>query len=392
MNLDSDLSIKLKSRSLSQVKIDLIVCGSIAAVESVRFIRSLRRLGATVRVIMSAGAQNFVTKTPLEWASAGDVQVDFSGTTSHLGEADALVVAPASANFLSQAAAGGSDRAELALFQSYLGQKKPVMVLPCMHASLDASPLYQKAVSTIDSLVHWLAPRGEESKLKFPEPETLADEISHVIRRNESKVMLTTGGTRAAIDDVRYVGNRSTGRLGRLIAEELYRNGVETFVVQGPAEFTPQVSTLLIKIESVHEMLSACQKIADEQKISAGVFAAAVSDFEPTQATRGKIRSSEENLSIEMKSTPKVIAHFAKAKFLKVGFKLEPTDKDFAQIYKSYQKKYGLSAMLLNSLDGLSSGDDHKAHWFCGSSSKNLENKQQIAEAICEHVTSEAPQ
>ena len=389
----SDLAVELYSHSLAHKKIDLVVSGSIAAVESVRFVRALRRLGADVRVILSEGGAQFITPMALEWAANRKVQTAFSGTTSHLAEGDALVVAPASAHFLSAVARGESNTVERALFQSYLGQRKPVMVLPCMHQSLANSPFYQAAVSAVKDEVVWLNSREEEGKNKFPEPANLADHVSHIINRRSQTVLLTMGGTQAAIDDVRSIGNLSTGALGKEIAHELFRQGFATHVLCAAAKYVPEVYTRLRNTVSVSEMREAILKCIEQEQPVAAVFAAAVSDFEPVEKTAGKMRSDQEPPTIHLQKTEKLLSLVKANALKKVGFKLEPklNESEVLNLWRKYQKKYNLDLMVLNQIDEVNT-KNHKAYLASGENDLQIVNgKRKIALTIVSRLIEECP-
>lgn len=386
--MKSDLAVDAISNSLSEKTIDVVVTGSIAAVEAVRFVRALRRLGAKVRVILSEGGAKFITPMALEWASNHDVQCDFSGKISHLADNDALVVAPASANFLTSVARGDSNTAERALFQSYLGLKKPVLVLPCMHSSLSDSPLYKEAIGKMETHVRWLNSRDEEGKNKFPDPALLADQVSHLLNFKDKHILLTMGGTRASIDDVRYIGNLSTGSLGTKIHDELYRAGYQTHVVCGAAEFRPVQCTQRLDVSSVHEMQNAVVQVSRSVALAAGIFSAAVSDYEPIAKQSGKLRSGSTNLTIELRPTPKILESVKDWPIKKIGFKLEPelNDRTVRDLYTEYKRKYHLDAMILNAIKDVGF-HKHLASFVTDGHEESpvrLETKQDIACAIVE--------
>src|SRR5690242_6546348 len=136
----SDLSVIPKSSTLRGKHLDVIVTGSIAAVESVRFVRALRRLGAEITVYLSDGGAQFITPIALSWASTRSVVTGFSGEATHLATHDGCVIAPASANFIADVLHGKASTPSTALVASYFGQRRPVFYLPAMHESLFRSP------------------------------------------------------------------------------------------------------------------------------------------------------------------------------------------------------------------------------------------------------------
>ena len=132
--------------------IDLVVGGSIGAVESVRFVRALRRLGADIRVIMSPGAKLFTTKDALEWASNNPVVDAFTGFAPHIATRDLLLICPASASLIGKLAQGICDSPATTLAQSYMGMRKPIQLLPNMHNSLAESPVVSNNLKGSDQL------------------------------------------------------------------------------------------------------------------------------------------------------------------------------------------------------------------------------------------------
>lgn len=347
----SDLLVKLSSDALSGKLIDVIVSGSIGAVESVRFIRALRRLGAEVQPWLTQGGSLFTTETALSWAAARPCRMTFEGSASHISLGDACVIAPASASMLAKIASGTTDTPASALIASYLGMKKPIFLVANMHDSMFESPFVQENMRKVRTYVQVLEARREEGKQKFPEPNVLADEIAHLFNKRSDQILVTMGTTRGYIDDVRYISNYSSGALGSRIAEEFYRQGFQTAVVQGPCPVKPKSYSKLIPVETNVQMGQAVLDI-EELGIQGAVFAASVLDFVPTERKSGKIRSSE-SLQVTFEATPKIISSVTTPLRFKVGFKLEsaPASTELAQLYLS---KYNLSHLVMNQLQNVS--------------------------------------
>jgi phosphopantothenoylcysteine decarboxylase/phosphopantothenate--cysteine ligase len=355
-----DLDVDLLSSSLEGKHIDVVVSGSIAAVESVRFIRSLRRLGATITPWLTEGGSQFVTPLALEWAAAADCRLAFSGTKTHISTSDAVVVAPASANTISKISLGVTDTPALALISSALGLGKPVFLLPTMHKSLSEAPIQKKHTKALQEYknIFILASRDEEGKKKFPVPETLADEVSHALLktyRPSDPILVTMGTTRGYIDDVRYLSNYSTGSTGTAVAHELYRQGYNTVVVAGPAENLPRSYSSLERVLTTSDMYKACSEYS-MKKLLGAVFVASVLDYEPLERLKGKIPSNQKTMSIELTPTKKIIALFKEKKIPKIAFKLEVGASEKALLEKAhkYIEDYGLTALFANNLSDAS--------------------------------------
>jgi len=394
----SDLHVERESDALSGLTLDVVVSGSIGAVESVRFIRALRRLGAKVVPWLTRGGAQFVTETALSWAADHPVRVGFNGTESHLAQNDGLIIAPASASLIGKIVHGITDSPAAAVATSYLGRDLPVIVLPNMHDSLASAKAVMRNVEMLHGLGARMIPaREEEGKRKFPDPEVAAAIAAHQInfkRRSGSQILVTMGTTRGYLDDVRYVSNYSSGGLGTLIAEDLYRHGHLTHVVAGPSLVRPKVAETLQLVDTNDEMAKAIAK-AMSHPIDAAIVAASVLDYVPAERAKGKIKSGSDNLTVSFVNTPKLIGTIHPSKPVKVGFKLEAQLdlKEADAIARDYMKRYDLSFFVLNGLRDVSL-TSHKAIVFeskaTGSpdSSKHVTGKRDVAMAVVSHVNS----
>ncbi len=386
----SDLNVDILSDALKGRVIDFIISGSIGAMESPRLIRALRRLGAEVRPWLTKGGSEFTTVTALEWASAQKVRLEFSGTDSHIATGDACVIAPASTQMLAKLAWGDTNTPASALATSYLGMKKPVLVLPAMHDSLWKAPSTQRNIDVMKTLEPWvrfLRSRTEEGKQKMPEPAFFANQVAHILNENKKPVLVTMGGTRGYIDSVRFVANYSTGALGSMISEELYRQGFETQVVCGPCPIRPLIADSIYNVETNDAMTKQIAKLS----YVAAVCAASVLDYIPSTQQGGKIKSDKAELVVQMKKTEKIIAKILPKHPVKVGFKLEVglDEKKGGEIFADYAKRYDLSCFVLNDLKNVDS-QKHRADVFSKNSPKvTLSSKKDIAIYIAQHVQSQ---
>jgi phosphopantothenoylcysteine decarboxylase/phosphopantothenate--cysteine ligase len=378
----NDLFVSPLSEALLGKTIDLVVSGSIGAVESVRLIRALRRLGATVHPWLTQGGSLFTTETALSWAAAQPVHTRFEGTASHIGLHDACVIAPASASLIGKVAQGLTDTPATALVASYLGQKKPILLVPNMHDSLMESPFVASNLERLASFATILQARQEEGKQKFPDPAILADEIAHQLSQRSvktSRILLTMGTTRGYIDSVRYISNYSSGALGSAIAEELYRYGHHVRVVAGPCQYLPRVKSEIVQVETNEAMSAAVQKISGEG-LDAAIFAASVLDFVPDGQLQRKVRS-DEDLKVQFVRTPKIIAQVSTPLRMKVGFKLEDAiTGESEKLARDYLQRYQLSHLIMNGKHEVSA-QSHIASVFTsdGGVPMRLDSKEAIA-------------
>ena len=398
MSHNADLSVEVTSTALEGKTLDVVVSGSIGAIEAPRFVRALRRLGASVQVYLSEGAAQFTTVTALEWASTRKVITNFDGLSPHICHGDASIIAPASANMISAMASGRTDSPARALLQSYMGLKKPVLLLPNMHESLLEAPMVAANLQKLKSLVTVLDPRSEEGKAKFPDPKKFADECAHHLNRDKRlpPVTIAMGSTKGFIDQVRFVSNYSSGGLGSEITEQLYRHGMTTHVVCGPCMIKPQCYSSLVAIET-NEQLEQATAQSLQSNHSGLVFLPSVLDFVPEAVMSGKLRSQDhDEITVRFIKTKKILAAVQPNLPLKVGFKLEPsvTEPEARAIAERYLQRYSLSQIVINGLDRVSA---HAHHAFVyGRSNGNVQlvaeadSKQAVATLVKDHCLSRA--
>ncbi len=395
MTSSQDLAVRPLSDALDGFNLDLVVSGSIGAVESVRLVRALRRLGAEIYPWLTRGGSQFATETALSWAAARPTIERFEGSASHIALRDGCIVAPASASILAKIAQGMTDSPASALVASYLGQKKPVLLVANMHDSLLDSPFVAQNLKTLASYCTILNARQEEGKQKFPEPQALADEISHFFRKqrwlktasaNAPKVLLTMGTTRGYIDSVRYISNYSSGGLGTEITHEFYRQGFRVHTIAGPSAILPRSYSSLTRVETNAEMSAAVTAEASAD-LGAAIFAASVLDFIPESKHAGKIRSDEE-LKVTFVKTPKIIAQLSQNIPMKVGFKLEAErNEKSAALAAAYIDRYRLSHLIMNVKDDV---DEKRHRAFIYQNAKDAPETLDSKEAIARFLAREA--
>lgn len=404
MSNASDLSIVRLSQSLKGMTIDLAVGGSISATECVKLIRQLRRLSATIQPILTKGAAKFITELSLSWAAGTDCIKEFTGNGYHLGERDALVISGCSASTIAKIAHGICDEPHLSLASSYIGQRKPIILIPAMHDSLRDSPILQKNLSLLSPYVSFIWGKVEEGKSKFPNYEYAANEISHLVNRHHltqdgkpiKNILITMGSSKGFIDQVRYISNYSSGKLGSMLSEELYRNGLETTVLVGSCLYKPKNYNKKIFCETNTDFEKNIIKLIQQQKIDAAVFLAALLDFIPDKIIDGKIKSQHyDTLNINLVRAKKLISLFKDVPCIKIGFKFESKVgiDSINDIFSEYKEKYNLNAVVFNQIDEVSS-EKHSAYVIdkkinCEQfESMRLNSKMEIAEELSKHLSS----
>ena len=354
-------------------KVVLGVTAGIAAYKAAFLVRGFVKAGATVRVIMTPKAKEFVTPLTLSTLSKNEVLSTFTNEESEnalwnnhveLGLwADFLVIAPATANTLSKMASGASDNLLLA---TYLSAKCPVYFVPAMDLDMYKHPSTANSFKQLTAYGNIMIPAtsgelasGLEGKGRMAEPEDIiafieADILKKLPLRGK-KVLITAGPTYEAIDPVRFIGNHSSGKMGYAIATEAANLGAEVILISGPTSLELKHNLIdLIRVTSAAEMFDAVQKFYDDVDIV--IAAAAVADYKPAEVATQKIKKKVDALTINLTATQDILAHLGKSKknqFL-VGFALE-TENEIENARSKIARK-NLDLIVLNSLNDKGAG------------------------------------
>ena len=352
------------------------VTGSIAAYKTAWLVRDLVKAGAEVQVVMTPAAHDFVTPLTLATLSKRPVLTDLflrdgSGSWNDhvsLGRwADVLVVAPASAHTLAKMAQGLCDNLLLA---TWLSATCPVYVAPAMDLEMFADPatahnldlLRQRGVHTIGPESGELA-SGLEGAGRMTEPMDIVHRLATDLMEGSplagKRILVTAGPTREAIDPVRYIGNRSSGRMGFAIAEEAAARGARVELVTGPVELTTDRPGIVrTDVESAAEMAQACKERAPEADIV--IMSAAVADHRPAAPAGSKIKKDEGHLELVLERTEDILAWIGKRRRpgqVIAGFALE-TEEGLESARGKLERK-GLDLVVLNSLQDEGAGFGH---------------------------------
>lgn len=360
-----DRGVLKKGDHLLGRRIDLVVSGGIAAIETPRLVRELRRYGAEVRVTMTSAAKNFITPLSLEWASKNRVVEDLSGQAEHISNADLVVVAPATLDFISKLSLGLADSSAATLVQTCLG-RRPLFLAPSMHSSLAENPIYKENLQKLLSIsgVYLLAPQEAENKSKLMEIEEMVAQISHYTSQSSLKTrsaVISLGPTRSYADDMRFLSNRSTGSLGFEIADELYRRGVRVHLVAGPLQVRLPRYLSVSNVETSEQMKESFQNLINQYRPDMGIFSAAVLDFEIANRAPEKT-SSKSPWTLELRPTEKLIQMIDSSQMIRVGFKLESrlSESELLARVKDWVQKTPCEFMVANRLEDVMSSE-HRA-------------------------------
>lgn len=351
---------------LRSKKIILGVSGSIAAYKSAVLTRLLVQSGAGVKVIMTAPALDFITPLTLATLSKNPVLTEFSkpkdGTWNNHVElglwADAMIIAPASANTLAALAGGLCSNILQAV---YLSARCPIFIAPAMDADMYLHPATQRNLQTlisdgntvIDPEVGELA-SGLSGPGRMAEPEKIVEQLNDFFSQKRSlkgkKALVTAGPTYEALDPVRFIGNYSSGKMGYAIADVLADQGADVTLVSGPVyEKVKNQSVKVIRCVSAAEMNSECRKVFPGTEIT--VMAAAVADYRPEHVATEKIKKSEKDYLLNLTRTPDIAAGLGAIKKpgqILAGFALETENGELNAREKMMRK--GFDFIVLNSL------------------------------------------
>ncbi|MBC7218531.1 MAG: bifunctional phosphopantothenoylcysteine decarboxylase/phosphopantothenate--cysteine ligase CoaBC [Hadesarchaea archaeon] len=319
-----------RGSELSGRKIALCITGSVAAVKCPELARELMRHGAEVRACMSPQATQLITPDLMHWATGNEVVVRLTGRLEHveLAEwADLILVAPATANTIAKISCAIDDTPVTSVVSVALGLKKPVVVVPAMHASMFSHELFQQNLAKLRSVgTQVLGPRVEEGRAKIAEVGEIVQLVIETLGPKDMvgrQVLVTAGPTIEPIDPVKIITNRSTGKMGLAIARAAAARGAEVSLVYGPGNEVPPVGVRVIRVERTQEMRDAFLKELERQP-DIVVSAAAPQDFMVERPAERKLRHTEP-VTLRLVPAPRVLSgvrELSPGSFV-IGFKTE---------------------------------------------------------------------
>ena len=319
------------------------VSGGIAVYKTLDVISRLRKLGVNVNVIMTKSATEFVTPLSFQSLSQNYVVCDMfedpkTWDVEHISlakRADVFLIAPATANVIGKIANGIADDM---LTTTVMATKAKVLIAPAMNTNMYENPILQRNINTLKELgYNFVEPEsgrlacGDTGKGKLASPETIVDEVVKLLSKEQDlkgkSIIVTAGPTVESIDPMRYITNRSTGKMGYSIAKEAIERGADVTLITGPTNLTPpQNLKKLVKIESAKDMYEAVLENLDENDVV--IKSAAVADYKPKYYSSKKIKKSEDDLVIELDRNKDIAQEIGKIKNNKilVGFAAETND------------------------------------------------------------------
>ncbi len=388
-------------------KILLAISGSIAAYKAAYLTRLLIKAGAEVQVLMTPSATEFISPLTLSTLSKRQVfteVVSGEAWNNHVDMglwADAMIVAPATANTLGKLANGICDNIVAAV---YLSSKCPVFLAPAMDLDMWKHPATQRNISSLKSDGNHIIPVGHGELAsglvgdgRLAEPEEIFGYLEKYFIEGQpfagQKVLVTAGPTYEPLDPVRFIGNRSSGKMGVAIAEAFAQKGAEVKLVLGPSVLTASGKGIeTIRVQTAQEMYDVAA--ADYSEMDIAVFAAAVADYRPINVADQKIKKNgDERMEIVLEKTSDIAAAMGKLKKegqFNIGFALETNDEELNAKAKLSKKNFDM--IVLNSLRDSGAGfnfDTNKITiLYKGNMRKEFElkSKKEVAEDIVAEV------
>jgi phosphopantothenoylcysteine decarboxylase/phosphopantothenate--cysteine ligase len=357
------------------------VTGGIAAYKVCYLVRDLKKAGADVKVVMTEAATKFVAPLTFSALSGHEVASDLWARNQSTGSeistqhidlanwADAFVIAPASANTIGKLTYGLSDNL---LTIIALASRGPIILAPTMDADMYVNPVTQRNITRLQERGYFIIPAEEGEHAsglmgpgRLPEISSIIKFIERVIDKTTQdfkgkKILVTAGPTFEAIDPVRFIGNRSSGKMGFALASAAALRGATVTLVTGPVHLETPRNVTRIDIESAEQMHRAV--LAQAKKADAVIMAAAVADYAPSTTTQSKIKKEAEGngLTLSLRKTPDILLSLGQKKNGKVlvGFALE-MENDLSNAKEKLKKK-NLDLVILNSLgdEGAGFGSD----------------------------------
>jgi phosphopantothenoylcysteine decarboxylase/phosphopantothenate--cysteine ligase len=334
---------------LKDKKIILGITGGIAAYKACEIIRRLKKLGADVVVVMTENAKKFITPLTLETLSENEVVTEmfperrFVGVrhVDLAGWADLILIAPATANIIGKIRSGIADDI---LTTIVISSKALILIAPAMNVNMYENPIFQENLSYLGKLGYrFVGPEvgelasGIVGKGRMSEPQFIVDEAVKILTQKRDlggrSIVVTASRTEEPLDPIRYIANRSSGKMGYAIACEAYQRGARVTLISGPSNLPFPYGIDFIQVKTAKEMLAAVRSAF--KKADALIMAAAVADFSPSVISKDKIKKGEEEILLKLKPTVDILKEMGKKKptgsvgkeKILVGFSLETEDE-----------------------------------------------------------------
>jgi len=386
------------------------VSGGIAAYKSAELIRQLQDRGASVRVIMTRGAQKFITPLTLQALSGNPVHTELLDERAELGMghielarwADLLLIAPATADLIARLSTGRGDDL---LSTVALASPAPLLLAPAMNQQMWKNSGTTANIKTLTQRgAHIVGPAtgeqacGDVGPGRMEEPPVIAEAAASLFENGllaSKRIIITAGPTREALDPVRYISNNSSGKMGYALARAAVDAGAITTLISGPVNLTPPDHTRFIGVQSAEQMLEQCLRLVPECDIF--IACAAVADYRPATVESQKIKKEHREVHLHLVRTPDIVAAISAAEDrpYTVGFAAETHDV-MAYAREKMQRK-GLDMIVANDVSDQTIGfnsDDNAVTviWSDGEQTLERASKETIARQILSVIAHQAPE
>jgi phosphopantothenoylcysteine decarboxylase / phosphopantothenate---cysteine ligase len=304
------------------------ICGGISAYKVVDVVSRLKKLNAIVTVIMTENATKFVSPITLRAISHEPVITDMfaepdTWDTEHISlaqKADLFVVAPATANILGKVASGVADDM---LTTTIMATEAPILFIPAMNTGMYENPIVQQNITKLKQVGYRLMEPGiglmacgTSGKGRLPEPQQIIEEIIEILSPNRdllgTKFLITAGPTVEAIDPVRFISNRSSGKMGYAIAQNALNRGAEVVLVSGPVSIEPPAGADVISVNTAEEMYDSVMRSYETCDVM--IMMAAVADYRSETVEVNKIKKSSDEMTIRLVKNHDIAAELGKVK------------------------------------------------------------------------------
>lgn len=362
-----DSDVQLSGDSLKGKVVHLVVTGGIAAVETVRLARELRRHGAEIIVTMTSEATKIISPLAVGWATGSEVNTGWSSDLPGLDSSDLVLVAPATRNTLSKICAGVMDDPAMMAITAASGAGKTILLVPSMHDDLFDDAVTRDMIETIKLIGYEvLVSPSEEGRRKQPSPSNIVRFAAAKINENlpnRANIAVIYGATESSIDPVRVISNKSSGKTGIHISDYLERLGHGVTRISGIVENSEVQSD--INARTPQQMMDAVRDVMSKSMPNVWIVPAAVLDFQPANPSMEKMSSSEPPSPIDIEPSPRLIEYIRSSDpdARIISFKLE-NGIEVAELIaraRSHMKRCESNAVVANLLENLE-GPGPRAH------------------------------
>ncbi len=348
--------IESKGRILRGKTICMCLTGSVAVISAPIIARELMRLGAEVICVMSKAATELISPALMHWATGNPVISKLTGAVEHvylagdrpkeLGKADLILVCPSTANTISKIANGIDDTPVTTVVTTAFGSTIPIVIVPAAHESMFNSEIFHENIKKLKKYgVDILGPRISEGKAKIAKIDDIIDRVIDLLISKKDlegkRILITAGPSREYLDEIRFVSNNSSGRMGIEIAKEAAARGGDVLLVAGKCMVKIPDYLNTINVVSTDDFIKTIKDELGYKDYDFFICAAAISDYSPTDCVEGKISSDDvKELHISMRLTPKIIdeARRKNHKVFIVAFKAETNVSRSELIDRAYDR------------------------------------------------------